>query len=123
MTWAQVTQHLQLELPPAWPTGYNIPRAAGRRAKGFGSLAQPQEAQRGRPGMPLLGFQKLLQFLELQQLLEWAPGQSDPCPDPLPNAGSHKHAQGSRPPRMVPCALGLLRALETGENPQRWPWA
>lgn len=63
VTRAQVTQHLQLEPPPAWLTGYNIPRAVGRRAKGFSSLAQPQEAQRGRSGMLLLGFQKLLQFL------------------------------------------------------------
>lgn len=56
--------------------------------------------------MLLQGFQKLLQFLELRQLLEWTQGQSDPCPDPLPNA------------------VAASSRVTTTENGAlcRWPW-
>lgn len=83
MTQAQVTQHLQLEPPTAClDAGYNIPRAAGRQAQGLRSLARPREVQRGRSGMLLPGFQKLLQFLQPQQLLEWTQGSLTPAQTP-----------------------------------------
>lgn len=106
MARAQVTWHLQFEPPLDWPAHYSIPRAAGRWAEGLSSLTQPQEAQRRRSGLPLPSFQKLLLFLQPQQLLEWTAAQT-PSQCQLP----HAHPRVTATRRDVFCPW-LVRVLE-----------
>lgn len=63
--------------------------------------------------MLLPGFQKLLQFLQPQQLLEWTQGSLTPAQMPHKCRLPHAH---TLPPRAMPSALGLLGALEILES-------
>lgn len=92
MTGAQVTQHLQLKPPTAClACGLQHSQSRGQAGQGPQFTGSASGSPKRGSGMILPGFQKPLQFLQPQQLLEWTHGSLDPCPEPLTNASSHMH--------------------------------
>lgn len=109
-TGAQVTQHLQLKPPTAClACRLQYSQSRGQASQGPQLTGSASGSPKRGSGMMLSGFQKLLQFLQPRQILEWTHGSltSAQTPSPMPAPTYNTHIL---PPTVIPSALGLSEA-------------